>query len=154
MAHGIFNTLIFNEDIFNTHEGLVLIGTPHPTQAFYTSHEQLIPICFIFKLKSCLVTRIKARICPRSTLRLPTRLCAKLKSILLVETKTPFKIKSAIWAKESVKISLASALTKPTIYSMELSAVARGKNIRKRKVRKVLLRKFISDKLKEMLDDG
>jgi hypothetical protein len=128
--------------------GIHLTGQPHATQAFYGSRpEQLIDIQFIFKLKSCLITKTGLKMCIRSVLKRPVTESIKLKSILLRETKNSLKVKSTLMVKEVTKLFLASSLLKTESYKVGIFAMAEGKNIKKNKIRKLLLRK-----LKELWD--
>jgi len=161
MSDGIFNTSIFNDDIFNTHAvtGLTLSGT-HATQAFYTGgrQEQLITVEFIFKLKSCLITKTGLRICAKSALRLPTKLSTKLKSVLLSEIKSPYKIKSTLLqVKENVKIFLTSTLIVKENYKIGVFANVKDKTLRKKlskKYKNNKIKEFLLRYLKDNLDDG
>ena len=163
MSDGIFNTSIFNDDIFNTHTvtvtGLTLSGT-HATQAFYTGPkaEQLIPIEFIFKIKSCLITKTKMRICTKSALRTPIRFSAKFKSVLLSEVKTPLKVKSTLLqVRENVKLFLTSTLIIREDYKIGLFANVKDKALRKKLAKNYKnnkVKEFLLRRLKDMLDDG
>jgi len=55
MADGIFNRAIFNDDIFNTHEAIVMSGT-HATQQLTARRPALfIPIEFSFRIKAAII---------------------------------------------------------------------------------------------------
>ena len=140
--------------------GIHLVGQPHPTQAFYTGPkaEQLIPIEFIFKIKSCLITKTKVRICTKSALRLPVKTSSKLKSVLLSEVKSPYKMKSTLlMVKENVKLFLTSTLIVKENYKIGLFANVMDKTLRKKLSKKYKtnkIKEFLLRRLKDMLDDG
>jgi len=52
MADGIFNRAIFNDDIFNTHEAIVISGTQATQQLTARRPALFIPIEFTFRIKA------------------------------------------------------------------------------------------------------
>ncbi len=128
--------------------GLTISGT-HATQAFYGARpEQLIPVEFTFRIKSCLITLSGTRVCVKAALRILTKASMRIKSLLIVEVKNSVKIKSSLLLrKQKFTMKLDASHLVPENYRIGLFA---NTDISKRKK----IKEFLLRKLKEMSDNG
>ena len=137
-----FTTTSFTAETIVVTAGVQIEGI-HAVPLVGRRAELLIPVEFMFRLKSELIVQVVYRFKLLSTLIREIYSNIKLKSPLLIETFNSLKLKSSLLVEcihEKIKLQ-STLLTKYNVHSY-------SPGIEKKKLKEVLLRK-----LKEMVDD-
>ena len=132
----------------------VRIEGHHAQPAMFRRAEILIPTEFTFKITSCLITKLKIRICIASALRISTKMNIKLKAGLIVRERFTTKLKSTTLLKNSLRVFLTSATLIKESYKVGLFANVTTKKApvsNKYKIKKV--KELLLKRLKELWDE-
>ena len=114
MADGIFNTAIFNDDIFNNHAvtiGITLSGT-HATQALFTGGrpELLLPVEFTFIIRAGIIFKFIETFTLTANHLRESLSRIEIKLPILVNTRTDYEVNGYIVSdlRAPTRLSLAA----------------------------------------------